>query len=88
MAIAGPIAIARRFRLQYEEAQRAWVLLYPEGMVKLNDTAAEILRACDGQRDSAALIAELQRRFPGAELAAHVHEFLEVAHGRGWITGA
>ena len=26
----------RLFRLQYEEAQKTHVLLYPEGMVKLN----------------------------------------------------
>ncbi len=88
MPIAGPIAIARRFRFQWEEAQHSWVLLYPEGMIKLNDTAAEILKVCDGSRDSAALIAELKSRFPGADLEAHVHEFLEIAHERGWIVGA
>ena len=36
--------VARHFRLQWEEAQGAWVLLYPEGMVKLNQSAGEILR--------------------------------------------
>ena len=25
--------LSRRFRLQFEEAQSRWVLLYPEGMV-------------------------------------------------------
>jgi pyrroloquinoline quinone biosynthesis protein D len=29
----------RLFRLQWEEAQQAYVLLYPEGMVKLNLSA-------------------------------------------------
>jgi pyrroloquinoline quinone biosynthesis protein D len=38
----------RLFRLQWEEAQQAYVLLYPEGMVKLNLSAAEILKRCDG----------------------------------------
>ncbi|MFX5622761.1 pyrroloquinoline quinone biosynthesis peptide chaperone PqqD, partial [Acinetobacter baumannii] len=33
----------RTLRLQWEEAQQAWVLLYPEGMVTLNDSAAAIL---------------------------------------------
>ena len=32
------------FRLQWEAAQNAHVLLYPEGMVKLNGPAAEILK--------------------------------------------
>jgi pyrroloquinoline quinone biosynthesis protein D len=72
-------------RFQYEEAQKAHVLLYPEGMITLNYSAAEILGCCDGTRDEAGIVAELARRFPGADLASHVHEFLETAHGRGWI---
>jgi pyrroloquinoline quinone biosynthesis protein D len=32
------------FRLQWEPAQNAHVLLYPEGMVKLNQSAGEILK--------------------------------------------
>lgn len=40
--------LSRRFRLQFEPAQSRWVLLYPEGMVQLNDSAAEILKRCDG----------------------------------------
>jgi hypothetical protein len=31
--------IFRRFRLQFEPAQSAWVLLYPEGMVRLSPSA-------------------------------------------------
>ena len=42
--------LSRLFRLQFESVQNAWVLLYPEGMVQLNPSAAEILRRCDGQR--------------------------------------
>ena len=45
--------IAAMFRLQFEPVQDCWVLLYPEGMVKLNGPAAEILRRCDGQRSVA-----------------------------------
>ena len=36
--------LSRLFRLQWEEAQGAYVLLYPEGMVKLNDSAAQVLK--------------------------------------------
>ena len=35
--------VASHFRLQWEEVQKAWVLLYPEGMVKLNSSAG---RSC------------------------------------------
>ena len=48
--------LARLFRMQGEEAQGAYVLLYPEGMVKLNQSAGEILKRCDGERDAQAII--------------------------------
>lgn len=79
-------AIAPRFRLQFEPAQEAWVLLYPEGMVKLSPSAAEILQRVDGQRTIAVLLRGLEEAFPGAELRRDVLEFLQVADARGWIT--
>jgi pyrroloquinoline quinone biosynthesis protein D len=85
MTTGQTIRLGRAVRFQYEEAQKAHVLLYPEGMITLNHSAAEILGCCDGTRDEAGIVAELARRFPGADLASHVHEFLETAHGRGWI---
>ena len=44
MDIAATPKLARLFRMQWEEAQGAYVLLYPEGMVKLNQSAGEILK--------------------------------------------
>jgi pyrroloquinoline quinone biosynthesis protein D len=79
------LEIAPIFRLQFEEAQAAWVLLYPEGMVKLSASAGEIMRRIDGVRSADALIRDLQSAFPGADLADDVLEFLQEAHGRGWI---
>jgi pyrroloquinoline quinone biosynthesis protein D len=78
-------AIASLYRLQYEPAQQAWVLLYPEGMVRLNASAAEILRRCDGATGVEQLIAGLERDYAPAELRDDVTCFLEDAHGRGWI---
>ena len=40
--------VSTQFRLQWEEAQQSWVLLYPEGMVKLNGSAGEIMKRCTG----------------------------------------
>jgi len=81
----GLVAIAPGFRLQWDEAQRAYVLLYPEGMIKLNPSAAEILKRCDGSRKVDAIVADLQQQYSGTDLSADVCEFLEVAYGRGWI---
>jgi pyrroloquinoline quinone biosynthesis protein D len=79
-------AIRRGFRLQYEPAQACHVLLYPEGMIKLNESAGEILKMVDGRRSVATLIAELQSRFPEVPgLDEDILTFLEVAHAQFWI---
>ena len=77
--------LSGKFRLQYEQAQSAWVLLYPEGMVKLSATAGEIMKRIDGKITVDGLIADLEAAFPGAPLRQDVLDFLQEAHGRGWI---
>jgi len=80
-----PIAIAPGFRLQWEEAQGAHVLLYPEGMVRLSKSAGAILSRCDGERSFTGIVASLGEAFPGADLEGDVAEFLEIALDKGWI---
>jgi pyrroloquinoline quinone biosynthesis protein D len=77
--------VSKRFRLQWEEAQQAWVLLYPEGMVKLNQSAGEILRRCDGVRSAAAVVADLEQAFATTGLEADVIAFLELARKQQWV---
>jgi pyrroloquinoline quinone biosynthesis protein D len=77
--------LSRRFRLQYEDAQSRWVLLYPEGMVQLNDSAAEILKRCDGERSLAAIVDELEAAFNAQGLLPQVTALLEEGQRRGWI---
>ncbi len=79
------IRLAEAYRLQWEEAQQSYVLLYPEGMVTLNATATEILRRCDGERTVDDIIRELRTHFPDAELESDTLEFMEVAHDEGWV---
>lgn len=75
------------FLFRWEDTQQGWVLLYPEGVVKLNDTAGEILKRCDGAHTVSDVIDEIARDFaadrPSIENA--VHKFLEVSHAKGWI---
>lgn len=78
------IEINPMYLFRWEEAQQAHVLLYPEGVVKLNETAAEILKTCDGARTVDAVIADLSARFD-ADVRDDVLEFLEVAHAQDWI---
>ncbi|WP_017906290.1 pyrroloquinoline quinone biosynthesis peptide chaperone PqqD [Pseudomonas asplenii] len=74
------------YRFQYEPAQKGHVLLYPEGMIKLNESAALIGGLIDGRRDVAAIITELQQQFPDvAELGEDIEQFMEVARAEHWI---
>ena len=83
-ANAKPI-VATMFRLQFEPVQDSWVLLYPEGMVKLNTPAAEILRRCDGRRSVDEIVAELEVAFAQKALRDDVCNFLSQARQRGWL---
>jgi pyrroloquinoline quinone biosynthesis protein D len=78
-------SLAKTFRFQWEEAQDCYVLLYPEGMVKLNQAAGEILKRCDGERTVDDIISELEEQFAVPDLANDVLEFFIEAHGKGWI---
>ena len=78
-------AVGMMFRLQFEPHQDSWVLLYPEGLVKLNTPAAEILRRCDGRRTIDQIVAELETVFEQIGLRDDVYSFLQQAHQRGWL---
>ena len=73
------------YRLQWEEAQGCYVLLYPEGMVKLSQSAGEILNRVDGRRTVSELVTDLQIAFPGADLEQDVRNFLPPAQNHGWL---
>ena len=77
--------INRLFRFQWEPAQQAHVLLYPEGMVKLNQSAGEILKRCDGIRSVTEIVADLEAAFNASGLAAEVDAFLLMAEAQNWI---
>lgn len=78
-------ALNTLFRLQYEDAQESWVLLYPEGMVKLNPSAAEIMQRCDGNKDIDGIVAELEKAFDTEVLVSDVTGFVEVALQQQWL---
>jgi pyrroloquinoline quinone biosynthesis protein D len=77
--------VGSRFRLQWEQAQQAWVLLFPEGMVKLNGPAGEIMKRCDGERAVREIVADLEASFGAQGLQGDVLAFLELARGKHWI---
>jgi pyrroloquinoline quinone biosynthesis protein D len=78
-------AIPRGLKLQWEPAQEAHVLLYPEGMVKLNGSAGAILSRCDGVRTLAEIVADLERTYDTSGLAQDVRSFVTMALEKRWL---
>jgi pyrroloquinoline quinone biosynthesis protein D len=85
VALTDTPILGRNFRLQWEEVQKAWVLLYPEGMVKLNNSAGEILRRCDGKRTVAQIVEELEQAFGATGLVGDVSAFFGIAIKQRWV---
>lgn len=69
--------LAKGVRLQTDSASEKSVLLFPEGIVELNETAHEILTRCDGRtvNDIVHALAEEYEADP-AEVASDVRETL------------
>ncbi len=79
------LRIAHGMRLQWEPAQEAHVLLYPEGMVKLNGSAGAIMSRCDGQRTLDEIVADLEHAFGASGLSADVNAFVAFALQKRWL---
>ncbi len=81
-----PIAFSDFHRLQWEAAQQKNVILYPEGMVELNESSAAILKLCDGNKNIEQIVQELETQFSAQGLKQDIVDFLETALANGWIT--
>jgi pyrroloquinoline quinone biosynthesis protein D len=75
-------------RLRFDEVREEHVLLVPEGAVRLNPSAAEVLELCDGERSLDDIVGTLSARYEGADLGADVHELVEAMTQRGLVVDA
>ena len=71
-------------RVRWDEMRRQHQIVYPEGVLVLNDTGAAIVRLCDG-RSKDDLIAELQKQYTAGEPADDVDEFLKRLAKKGLL---
>jgi pyrroloquinoline quinone biosynthesis protein D len=78
--------IGAGMRLQFEPAQDCHVLLYPEGMVKLNQSAGEIMKRCDGERTLGEIVTDLEQAFNTQNLTGDVQAFVEIARKQRWLS--
>ena len=75
-------------RLRYDDVREEHVLLVPEGVVRLNPTAAEVLGLCDGERSLDDIAAALSQRYAGADVSDDVRELLGGMGERGLVVDA
>ncbi|ONI85308.1 pyrroloquinoline quinone biosynthesis protein PqqD [Actinosynnema sp. ALI-1.44] len=61
--------LRRGVRLTYDKTRETHVLLFPEGVLVPNDTAAAVLQLCDGAATVAEITAELGHKYEGVRVA-------------------
>jgi pyrroloquinoline quinone biosynthesis protein D len=80
--------LATGARLRYDEVREEHLLLIPEGAVRLNATAAEVLGLCDGERSLDDIAGALSARYAGADLRGDVVELLGAMAQKGLVVDA
>ncbi len=55
--------LPRGVKLRHDDVRQRWTLLAPERIFEVDGTAAAVLQLCDGERDIAAIVAELATRY-------------------------
>ncbi|MEK9939479.1 MAG: pyrroloquinoline quinone biosynthesis peptide chaperone PqqD [Methylotenera sp.] len=79
-------ALALHHRFQWEEAQNSYVILFPEGMVKLHGGAGEVLKRVNGKTSVGDIVAELKAAFPDAEnIEKDFIGMFELAFSKAWL---
>jgi pyrroloquinoline quinone biosynthesis protein D len=80
--------LATGARLRYDAVREEHVLLVPEGVVRLNPTAAEVLELCDGERSLDDIIGAVAARYGGADVGEDVRGLLDAMAGKGLVVDA
>jgi pyrroloquinoline quinone biosynthesis protein D len=75
-------------RLRYDDVREEHQLLIPEGVVRLNPTAAQVLELCDGERSLDDIVGALSARYDGAEVRDDVVELVGALAERGLVVDA
>jgi pyrroloquinoline quinone biosynthesis protein D len=79
-------ALAFHHRFQWEEAQQSYVILFPEGMVKLHGGAGEVIKRLDGKATVGDVVTDLKATFPdAANIEADIIGMFELALEKTWI---
>jgi pyrroloquinoline quinone biosynthesis protein D len=80
--------LATGARLRYDDVREEHLLLIPEGVVRLNPTAAEVLGLCDGERSLDDIAGVLSARYDGADVRDDVVELVDAMAQKGLLVDA
>ena len=75
-------------KLRHNALDSEHVLLIPEGAVRLNPTAAEVLELCDGERSLDDIVGAVSARYEGADVRADVLELVDAMAQKGLVVDA
>ena len=79
------LKLSAQYRFQWEEAQKCYVLLYPEGLIKLGQSSAEILKQFLEPQSFKDALSNLQAKFPDAKIENDVITFVTHAIEKNWL---
>ena len=85
-SIRRPVLV-RHARYRWDALRRQHQIVFPEGVLVLNETAAAVVRLCDG-RSTGELVAALDEQFPGSQPAGDVRELLQRLARKGLLRDA
>jgi pyrroloquinoline quinone biosynthesis protein D len=75
-------------RLRYDDVRQEHLLLVPEGAVRLNPSAAQVLELCDGEHSLEEIVGALSARYDGSDVAADVRDLVDAMAQRGLLVDA
>ncbi len=79
--------LAPHARYRWDKVRSEHQLVFPEGMIVLNEPGKAIVELCDG-RSLREMVAALKEKFPGAEPEDDVREFIGQLAERGLVHDA
>jgi coenzyme PQQ biosynthesis protein PqqD len=80
--------LATGARLRYDEVREEHLLLVPEGAVRLNPSAVEVLELCDGEHSLDEILGVLSERYDGTDVSADVLALIDGMAQRGLLVDA
>jgi pyrroloquinoline quinone biosynthesis protein D len=77
--------LAGKARLKWDAVRQKHLLLFPEGVLVLNQTAHAVLELCDGARTVGDIVAVLAERYRSDAIDVDVKEILQKLAGKGFV---